>query len=748
MHTTSSSADFLLTSQTDAADPLRKQLIEASYGPHLAEIIGKYADNPAVVEPAALNIQYLYGPNPAAWDAMQPLVAGGVVAALVGALGKSSASTAAVAAVVEALAFVAHVDANRRKGDWNVIAKLADLDAWSALTNTALGKHGRSGRVAAAVMTLLHKSCSSPKATNFIRGIASAGLLSTALSYMRRSLVSRPQPAGADGRERSVSPVRPGTSHSTARPVTAASGTGRSGMGASMTMSSTRSMGSTLNSLSSTSSSNGQHNGPARLRSYAEEAWHFVRECAAKTPETVMGGDPEAIVRLLLEPMLQATVLTAHAKLALGVLAPLINSEIFLQPFVSNGGISVLTALTSSMLRIDIGGALKGCDILFTLADNPILLPYVLEAGGFQAVVETYFVSWETKYNDEELLQKLANGLLKLVVDNEQLRSNLAHIVLQALSSHKGDAAPRHVSAAACLITWSQQLHPDMTNTFLVANSADHICGAIKAFALRDEVLARLVHALRTLVPVSPIDLFIDGHYALNGGSVVTSIIDFLRASLKRDTPPDMPTWTSLFEILEGLINASAANKAAFLRYPTLLPMLCRFTEWSIRVCDADVYKEWRLATRPPPPKDLKEDPKTAAANNKKKGSRKEEQPAEPEPPQDLPPQWVPARLVRLVMIYCADGGNANAVASIRASLLHRKVGDYVWPWVCALVDGGLEEGEVDGGVTRAFLASGCWRVASDGPYQGWEASAPPADIRAMQKKFPSWKPDPSYLQQ
>jgi uncharacterized membrane protein YgcG len=861
--------------KVDVADPLRKALIADNYGAGVAEVLSKYADNPPLVEASAMNVQYLYA-NPASWDAVHAVIFS-LVAPLASAVPKSGASATAVAACVESLAFLAHVDVVRKKGDWQVVAKLADLEFWMPLVNVALGKHGRSGRVAAAVMTLLRTCASSPKATNHIRGMATAGLLPTAVGYMRRSVAAAPVAGGAEGMDRSLSPARgggrggspsrpgtsassarPGTSASTVRPGTSASSSMRQTAGGAATMSATRGTatmgGRTAGGGGRVTTATGAGGGPSRpLRTYADNAWGFAKEVALKTPEILLSGEPEPVARLLLIPLLSPVELLPHARHALSILAPLLRMDAFLSPFLAAGGIAVLSALVTTLLRVDPDTALAGLTVLMAVADlGPACFDGVLAAGGFEAAADAYYVAWElhgvapgshthADTDEADLLRGLARTVVRLAVGSEERRARLAGAVAGALDARKGDIAPMHVVASACLIAWSASAAgadpappaaqaagagaghhhhnhnhhnqqppqpPPATPEELASREAfrhsyeaaaipAHLCGALRAFPLDDALLGPLLTALRSFMPPPPAGgPGVTGPAVTDGGAIIFALVDVVRISFKRESSPDMVVWTVLFQLLEDLIFASPSNRAAYLRYPGLLPVLSRALEWAIRACDAEEYKQWRLATRPPPPPEEDAGGKgpggKAGAGKKAKagaggrggGGGGGSHGGSAAPPAggdgggsgaaadgdggeganqhhhlvEVAPQWIPARIVRLVFCFCGESGATASAAQARAALVHRKVGEYVWPWVLSITDDeatpgsgispphGLIAREVDGGVVRDFLTT-VWRVGTDGPYQGWEETATPDQIRALMRKFPSWKPDPSYLE-
>ena len=764
---------------TDVADPLRRSLIESGFGQHCAETLAKYADQGPVVEAAALNLQYVFN-NPSMQDAMQPTITSGCVAALAATLIKSGNSEPATAGSLETLAFIAHVDATKRKGEWNVMARLADADAWTSIVNKSLGNHGKSGRVTSAVMLLLYKCASSPKATNFLRALSAAGLVATALRFARRSIETA-SGAGVGARDRSSSPSR-----------------------ADATMSATKGAASHAGGGAAAASA-----GAAPMRSYAQHAWSFIGEVAAKAPDTLLGGDPESMVKLLMQPLLSPLPhLLPHAKASLAILASLVkNSPDFLTQFVAHGGCAALAKLIDT-LRVPEGRtSLDGADIMLAMSNIPSVLPAVLASGGFEVLVNAYFRAWEmvpasignallrgkavANAPHSERLEKLrgmALGIVRLSrmdeEDDGERREMLAKIVVGALASGKGDESGRHVRAAANLLAWTlggEGEHaptaidgPELLDgkAYVAAGAVRAAYSAMRVFALQDQVLSAVLAALQVLqlAPAEPEAAARTGSVAPRpgdapppppeapGAQLIGAVLDVLKTSLKRDAQPDMHVWTVLFVMLEATLARDPANMVAFLKWPGLLGLLSRFLEWSIRVCDAEQYRDWRLETRPPRPdeehaKKLGDEAKAAAlAHGSDAGSAEAEKQAaidEAMKPTELPdevPQWVPARFVRLFNFACGDGGsNSGTVAQLRAAALHRKVADFVWPWVLALPNDALEDEEIDAGAVGDFLAI-CWRVQKDGPYAEVEAGLSREDIALVAKKNPGWQPDAELL--
>jgi hypothetical protein len=775
---------------TDVADGLRRGLIEGGFGQHVTETLAKYADNGPIVETAALNLQYAFN-NPVTWDHLQPTVTAGVVAALAQALLKGSNHEGGTAASLESLAFIAHVDTAKRKGEWNVASRLANAEAWNTISNS-LGKHN-SGRVAAAAMLLLQKCAASPKAANFLRGMASAGLVTSALKYVKRSVTisqhsksSNFNETSGSGRGRSASQGRTSANHRASSPMDADA------------------------TLSGTGTMNGSSGGgELKLRSYQANAWAFVAELSARASEIIIAGEPENMVRILLEPLLNPIVLLQHSKLALKVLRSLIiNSPDFVSQFVSHGGCSALVRLVDTLRVPDAQTCLLGADILLMLCENPDLVASVDSAGGFDVLVNAYFRAWEVAPRDmlenfepksfvkdkpehNESLKKLksiAEGIVKLSRDDDESgkREMLATVVANALTSQsaKSNVAERHVRAAACLVAWTlgaggDHLPSELEDPTVLLDAKAYVhAGVLKScykamhnFSLNDPVLGAVVIAVQLLllVPHQPEEKesaaatlrpgdppppppLAPGH------ALIGTILEVLKTSLKRTEQPDMAVWSSMMHILETTITSEPANTVCFLRWPGLLGLLSRYLEWGLRVCDAEQYRDWRLSTRPPQPdeevgKKAGDDAKAAALAQHAEPAAAEEAKHEaytlamtPFEHPDEVPQWLVPRLVRLFCIACGENGsNINTVAAIRATGIHRKIADYVWPWTLALPGDGLSDEEVDNHETSTFLSL-CWRVQKDGPYDEWEAGASREEILTIQKKFAPWKANKELL--
>ena len=771
---------------TDVADPLRRALIEGGFGQHCVETLAKYADQGAVVELAALNLQYLFN-APASWDFLQPTISAGAVAALAGCLIKSGTHEAATASCLETLAFMAHVDVAKRKGEWQVAGRLNDLDAWNTITNKSLGNHGHSGRVTAAAMLLLHKCASSPKAGNSLRGMSAAGLVTTALRFARRSVAG---PGGA----RPESPER-GRSSSP-------------GGGAGETMSATRVPEKSHPQGAMGPAQPRAPPGPPPMRSYAQHSWAFAAELASKSPETFIAGDPDAAVRLLLAPLLAPLPnQLPHARAALGIVASLVrNSPDFLSQFVAAGGCATLARLVDTLREPEAALCIAGAEVLRGLADMPEVLPAVVGAGGFDVLLNTYFRAWEVAPQHMEMptyppnakvdagnkrlaaLREMALGVVRVARADEERRELLATVVTNALANGLGGMAARHVSAAACLVRWSvggtppaehfpDELHADedaLTDCklYVQAGAQRSALAALRTFALDDGVLGAVLGALRVLLLVTYVPPEAPKIAAVAprpgdppppppeapGFRIITAVLDVLKTGLKRDQAPDNAVWTQLLTLLEQTVQASAANTVCFLRVPGLLGVLSRVLEWGLRVSNAEDYRLWRMDARPPKPDEeaakkhgeeakaaaLAEgaDPATAAAAMQ---ATIDKLLAPTELPEETS-QWLMGRVVRLFNLACGEGGaNSNTVAQIRAANLHRKVAEFVWPWVLSLAADGLEPAEVDAGATEQFLKV-CWIVTKDGPYAEWEAGATREDIAVVQKKFPSWRVDESLL--
>ena len=772
---------------TDIADSLRKGLIEAGFGQHCTETLAKYADNGPIIETASLNLQYAFN-NPVTWDHLQPTVTAGVVAALAQALLKGSNHEGGTAACLESLAFIAHVDTTKRKGEWNVASRLANAEAWNTISNS-LGKHN-SGRVAAAAMLLLQRCAASPKAANFLRGMASAGLVASALKYVKRSVtISNTNHSG----------THKGNKDTSNRGRSASQG--RTGNRASSPMDADATLSGTLNVSGDLLSSS------AKLRSYQANAWAFIAELSSRACEIVIAGEPDTMVRILLEPLLNPIALLPHSKLALKVLRSLIlNSPEFVSQFISHGGCSALVRLVDTLRVPDAQTCLLGADILLMLCENPDLVPSVDSAGGFDVLVNAYFRAWEVAPRDmienfeprsyvkdapEHLdslkkLKSIADGIVKLSRDDDESgkREMLATVVSNALVSNtKSSVAERHVRAAGCLVAWTlgavgDHLPTELTDAALLDARAYVNAGVLKScftamrnFALTDTVLGAVVIAIQLLLLV-PREMD-DRETAINtlrpgdplpppplapGHALINATLDVLKTSLKRTEQPDMAVWTSMMHIFETTIVSEPANTVCFLRWPGLLGLLSRYLEWGLRVCDAEQYRDWRLATRPRQPdeetaKKAGDDAKAAALAQHAEPAAAEDAKQEayalamtPIEHPDEVPQWLVPRLVRLFNIACGENGsNVNTVAAIRATGIHRKIADYVWPWTLALPGDGLSDEEVDNHETSKFL-SVCWRVQKDGPYDEWEVSASREEILSIQKKFAPWKANKELL--
>ena len=774
---------------TDVADPLRRALIEGGFGQHCVETMAKYADQGAVAELAALNLQYLFN-APASWDFLQPTIAAGGVAALAGCLIKSGSHEGATASCLETLAFMAHVDVAKRKGEWQVAGRLNDLDAWNTITNKSLGNHARSGRVTAAAMLLLHKCASSPKAGNSLRGISAAGLVATAMRFARRSV------AGPDG----ARPESPERGRSSSPGAGGAAGAGE-------TMSATRvpekshpqgAMGPAQPRVAP---------GPPPMRSYAQHSWAFAAELAAKSPETFIAGDPDAAVRLLLAPLLAPLPnQLPHARAALGIVASLVkNSPDFLTQFVAAGGCATLARFVDTLREPEASLCLAGAEVLRALADLPAVLPAVVGAGGFDVLLNAYFRAWEVAPHHMEMptyppnakldggnkrlaaLREMALGVVRVARADDDRRELLATVVANALANGLGGMAARHVSAAACLVRWTVAASPpaehfpdDLADEeafrdcklYVQAGAQRSALAALRTFALDDRVLGTVLGALRVLLLVPYVAPEAPKIAAVAprpgdppppppeapGFRVISTVLDVLKTGLKRDQAPDNAVWTQLLTLFEQTVQASPANTVSFLRVPGLLGVLSRVLEWGLRVSSAEDYRLWRMEARPPKPDEeaakkhgeeakaaaIAEgaDPATAAAVMQATIDKLLE-------PTELPEetsQWLLGRIVRLFNLACGEGGaNSNTVAQIRAANLHRKVAEFVWPWVLSLAADGLEPAEIDCGATEHFLKV-CWLVVKDGPYAEWEAGATREDIALVAKKFPSWRVDESLL--
>ncbi len=776
---------------TDVADPLRRALIEGGFGQHCVETLAKYADQGAVAEIAALNLQYLFN-APASWDFLQPTISSGAVAALAGCLVKSGTHEGATAGCLETLAFMAHVDVAKRKGEWQVAGRLNDLDAWNTITNKSLGNHGRSGRVAAAAMLLLHKCASSPKAGNALRGMSAAGLVSTALRFARRSVAG---PGGA----RPESPERE-------RGRSSSPGPGET-LNATLTATARAPEKSHPQGAMGPAQPKGPA-GPPPMRSYAQHAWAFAGELAAKSPETFVAGDPDAAVRLLLAPLLAPLPnQLPHARAALGIVSSLVrNSPDFLAQFVATGGCATLARLVDTLREPEAALCLAGAEVLRGLSEVPAVLPAVVDAGGFDVLLNAYFRAWEVAPQHMAMpsfppnakadaankrlaaLRDMALGVVRVARADDERRELLATVVANALANGLGGMAARHVSAAACLVRWSvgctppaehfpEDLHADEEaladcKLYVQAGAQRSALAALRTFALDDNVLGAVLGALRVLLLVEYVPPEVPKVAAVAprpgdppppppeapGAKVIGAVLDVLKTGLKRDQAPDNAVWTQLFTLLEQTVQASAANTVCFLRVPGLLGVLARVLEWGLRVSSADDYRAWRVEARPPKPDEevAKKHGEEAKAAALAEGADAAAAAAAMQAaidrfmaPTELPEetsQWLMGRVVRLFNFACGEGGaNSNTVAQLRAASLHRKVAEFVWPWVLSLAADGLEPAEIDAGATEKFLKA-CWLVTKDGPYQEWEAGASREDIALVSKRFPSWRVDESLL--
>jgi hypothetical protein len=437
----------------------------------------------------------------------------------------------------------------------------------------------------------------------------------------------------------------------------------------------------------------------------------------------------------------------------------------------------------SSPAGDEVAAGLATVDVLITLGDAPAAAPAVLAAGGFDTVLAAYYVAARMPgaAGGADNLRRLLGAAIRLAgggaggdpADDASAarRATLASAVVAGLSARDGDGVARVVTAGARAVEWASGADAAVAGALAAGGALPAVCAGVRAFAGRDDILGPLAAALRALVPTAPDGSIPEGTPAYEGGgAVIAALLDVVRLSPKRGpAAPDYAVWTPLLALLDALLAASPANRAAFLRYPHLLRVLSSALDWSIGACEPEAYRAWREATRPPPSPDEaggKHKQHGAGARGKAGGAgagggkkaagaaaAAAAAAAPPAgdggdaggPPPEVPPQWVPARLVRYLLAYTGGGGGTEAGAELRKALVHRKVGEYVWPWVCALAEGGLSEAEVDGGGTAAFLGA-VWRVGADGPYPGWEATASREEIAAVSKKFPSWKPDPAYL--
>ena len=555
--------------------------------------------------------------------------------------------------------------------------------------------------------------------------------------------------------------------------------------------------------------------GPPTMRSYAQHAWNFAGELAAKSPETMLAGDPDAIVRLLLAPLLSPLPnQLAHTRAALGITASLVrNSPDFLAQFVAAGGCAVLARLVDTLREKEAATCLQAADVLMALSAMPQVLPSVVEAGGFDKLLDAYFRAWEVApgpdymdmpsyppnskrdASDKKLsaLRAMALGVARIAREDDERREVLASVVSNALANAAGTpVAAAHVCAAACLVTWTigapvdrlgfrgehfpaMLTDPELAaecKLYVQAGAQRNALGALRAFALDDRVMGAVLQALQVLLLVAyeppeqpkvavlaprPGDAPPPPPEA-PGFQVISTVLDVLKTGIKRAAAPDNAVWTMLLTLFEQTVTASPANTVAFLRVPGLLGVLSRVLEWALRTCDADDYHAWRRESRPPKPdeeaaKKAGDEAKAAAlAEGQDSAAAAAAAQAATDfalAPTELPEeksQWLLGRIVRLFNFACGEGGaNSNTVAQIRAANLHRKVAEFVWPWVLSLAADGLEPAEIDGGATEAFLTV-CWRVMKDGPYREWEAGASREDIAAVAKKFTSWRADESLL--